>query len=191
MTKLDVGVATRPIAGQRECGDCGGAWVSGCRTVVALADGLGHGPSAAAASSAFVAYVAEHFEEELEGLVRMAGKAIAGTRGAAVAIVRIDCESQRLWFAGVGNIELHSLSRERIAPVSVPGILGRPLRKVKIFEYGLATGDIIILHSDGVSRGVDLPELRGMSAQRASLRVIDTWGKQHDDASCATIVCAG
>ncbi len=189
MIKLDVGIVARALVGQNVCGDAGRVWESEGAVLAALADGLGHGPEAAVAASTFLACIAEHVDDGLEELLRTAGVALSGTRGAAVALARFELESRRMWFSGIGNIECRASSRERIAPVSVAGILGRPLRKTKVYEYNVAPGDLIVLHSDGVSRAGDLAQFHGIPARTAAERIVDAWGKVHDDASCIVVSC--
>ena len=68
--------------------------------------------------------------------MKEASAAIKQTRGAAAAIVRVTT-SGKLLFVGVGNIEMHAVSRERIRPVCTPGIVGRNVRKIIVFEYAV------------------------------------------------------
>ncbi|MCP4675930.1 MAG: SpoIIE family protein phosphatase [Deltaproteobacteria bacterium] len=152
--------------------------------VAALADGLGHGPMAEEASLAFCEYVKAHPTDDLEDIIRDAGTAIAKTRGVAAAVVRIDLEKQSISFAGIGNIELQSVSKQPIRPVCTPGIIGRPLRKVVQFDYELNLGDLLAMYSDGISSRFSLSEYRYNEVQAVADTILANHGKAHDDATC-------
>ncbi len=152
--------------------------------IIALADGLGHGPLAAEASLGFCAYVEAHTEDSLEEIIRGASNEIVRTRGAAAAVVSIDLDQQTLAFAGIGNIELQAVSREPIRPVCTPGIVGRPLRKVVQFDYTLNRGDLFAFYSDGISSRFSLTEYRRFDVQPMADEILKEQGKYHDDATC-------
>jgi negative regulator of sigma-B (phosphoserine phosphatase) len=179
---LRIANVQRPARGETVCGDAFTV-VTGQVTIVALADGLGHGPLAAEASEAFCAYVERHEGQGLEQLLRGGTVALNGTRGAAAAVLRIDQVAGRVSFAGVGNIELQAVSREPIRPVCTPGIVGRPLRKVIAFHYNLHAGDLLALYSDGISSRFDLAAFRRLRTQGIAQAVLAQHGKSHDDAT--------
>lgn len=183
---MDIGIAERPCQGETVCGDTH-LVISGEVTLVAMADGLGHGPAAREAAVAFKEYVEEHAQESLEDILRGASAAISKTRGVAAALARIDQRAMTLSFAGVGNIEMHTVSRERIRPVSIPGIVGSRLRKVKQFDYNLALGDLLMLHSDGISSRLNLEDFRKLGVQEMADTIMEQHGKWHDDVTCLVI----
>ncbi|MER5377308.1 ATP-binding SpoIIE family protein phosphatase [Streptomyces sp. NPDC002553] len=141
-----------PFAGSAFSGD---AWTfvrAEDRLTLMLADGLGHGPGAARASSAAVEEL--HRSAHLrpaEVLGRLDG-ALRGTRGAAVALAQLDLRAGRLRFAGIGNVGArlregdnwrHLLSR--------PGIVGvhRPTSLPET-EAAWGADRLLVLHSDGL-----------------------------------------
>ena len=149
---LSAALAQRPRLSEVTCGDA--AWIGeGDTPLVAVVDGLGHGKLAAEASQSFAAWIASHSDQPLDWLLEQGGRAIAHTRGVAASLVRFDLAHRRLWFAGVGNVELRAACRNRIAPISHPGILGRPLRRPpRVFESTIEPGDLMVLFSDGSLR---------------------------------------
>lgn len=183
---VQLAFSQRPARGQKICGDTYRV-VCGRETIVALADGLGHGPAAAEASVAFCDYVARKANQSAEQILRGATSAISKTRGAAAALVRIDEQAGRLVFAGVGNIELQAVSRVPMRPVCTPGIIGRPLRKVVAYTYELSPGDLLVLYSDGISSRVDLMEFRQLEPQQVADTILERHGKRHDDATVVVI----
>ena len=183
---MDIGVAERPCQGETVCGDTH-LVIAGEVTLVAMADGLGHGPQAREAALAFNKHVEEHAHESLEEILRGASAAISKTRGVAAAVMRIDQRAMTMSFAGVGNIDMHAVSSERIRPVSIPGIVGSRIRKVRQFDYDLAIGDLLLLHSDGISSRLILEDFRKLAVQEMADEILLQHGKYHDDATCLVI----
>nr|WP_244207024.1 ATP-binding SpoIIE family protein phosphatase [Streptomyces swartbergensis] len=141
-----------PYGGAEYSGDAW-AWVrSGDRLTLMLADGLGHGPEAARASSAAVA--ALHRWAHLspaESLQRL-HDALKGTRGAAVALAQLDVRAGRLRFAGIGNVGARLRTDGTWRPLlSRPGIVGvhRPAT-LREEEADWAADRLLVLHTDGL-----------------------------------------
>ncbi|MFI6807815.1 SpoIIE family protein phosphatase [Streptomyces luteogriseus] len=141
-----------PYGGAEYSGDAW-AWVrAGDRVTLMLADGLGHGPEAARASSTAVA--ALHRWAHLspaESLGRL-HESLKGTRGAAVALAQLDLSAGRLRFAGIGNVgaRLHTGGTWH-ALLSRPGIVGvhRPAT-LREEEADWTDDPLLILHTDGL-----------------------------------------
>ncbi|GGT04453.1 ATP-binding SpoIIE family protein phosphatase [Streptomyces griseoviridis] len=159
--RVRAGGVNVPFGGAEYSGDAW-AWVrSGDRATLMLADGLGHGPEAARASTAAVdALRGAAGLPPGEALRRLDG-ALAGTRGAAVAVAQVDLAAGRLRFAGIGNIGARLCEAGVWRPlVSRPGIVGVH-RPGTLREEQTAWGDdhLLILHSDGLpSRWTPPPE---------------------------------
>jgi len=156
-------------------------------TLVAVADGLGHGELAAVAARAFCAVAAERCQHSLVEIMEGAHVRLAATRGAAAALVSIDESKDSLEFVGVGNIDLKASARGRIAPVSTPGIVGSRIRKIKSFCYSLAAGDLLVVASDGVSLRFDVASFQHLEEQAMADAILVKHGKTHDDATCVVI----
>ncbi len=185
---LDIGSTFRPCAGETVCGDQLRI-ISNNTTTMALADGLGHGPKANHAAGEFIEYIENHLSDDLETMIRDASKHIAKTRGVAGAIVRIDTVKQLMWFAGIGNIELVAESVQPIHAVCTPGIIGRPLRKIIVFEYNVEIGDLFALYTDGISTRFKLASFAHMDVQEIAEAILTDFGKSHDDATCIVARC--
>ncbi len=77
----------------------------GDNIVILLADGLGHGLEAHVAASEAVRILRLHPDLPPGALLqRVHGALRSSTRGAAVAVARIDLALNQVTFAGVGNI---------------------------------------------------------------------------------------
>jgi serine/threonine protein phosphatase PrpC len=187
--KVEIGTAQLAARGQTVCGDTFGVLRGEDETTISVADGLGHGPLAAEASSLFCSFVEKHAMEDLGKIIMGAHIALKHTRGAAVALVRIDSSEQRMSFVGVGNIELKALDRCRINPFPKPGIVGQRSIKLLPFEYSLSDGDLMVLFSDGISNRFDLEEFSTSPAQDLAEAILAKHGKLIDDATCVVIKC--
>jgi hypothetical protein len=86
---------------------------------------------------------------------------MAGTRGGALAVVR--AAAGRVTFAGVGNVAGWIVSGTgRQGLISVPGIAGHQARRLRQFDYQAGPGDVIVLHSDGLTSRWDPRDLPGL-----------------------------
>jgi anti-sigma regulatory factor (Ser/Thr protein kinase) len=179
-----VGV-TRPMAGQDVCGDAYAIREDEGVLTLMLADGLGHGPLAAVASTEAV----RAFRGAPAGgpvpLLTAVHRALHGTRGAAVAVARLEADQVR--YAGVGNIAgvvVDGASRRVM--ISHPGIVGAQARTIRETTYPLPRGGVVIMHSDGVTERQSLDGYPGLLARSALVTasvVLRDFGVRRDDAS--------
>lgn len=160
------------------------------KTLVAVVDGLGHGPSANQAAIAFLGFVEAAADDiPLHDLFHAASAEIARTRGVAASIARFDGATNTLAYAGVGNVELSAISAAPIRPISKPGIVGRRLGRIIEFEYQLHLGDLIVIFTDGVSSRFNLEKYRRLEPRELCDQLIEEHGKNHDDATVTAIRC--
>ncbi|MBT2493904.1 SpoIIE family protein phosphatase [Streptomyces sp. ISL-96] len=119
--------------------------------------------------------------------------ALAGTRGAAVAVARIDPERGQVQFCGVGNISgaiVTSASKSNL--LSLPGTAGHQIRTLRTTPHPLPPGSALILHSDGLTERWghgDLPDTCRHCPTVIAGHLLRTAGKYHDDA--CVIAAAG
>ncbi len=166
---------------------CGDAWVvvpHGDAWLLAVIDGLGHGPEAHRAAQAAKAAIERQPHLELEPLVGAIATGLKGSRGACVGLARVEPARRRVGCVIVGNVEIVGVGREPIRPLGSPGIVGREIRKLRLFEGSVAPGDRLFLYSDGISRRVDLARYRGQPVTAAARGVVDDFGGGNDDATC-------
>jgi anti-sigma regulatory factor (Ser/Thr protein kinase) len=170
LCRVDVGALTVPLAGEDECGDGWGVACDGKGATLLAADGLGHGPDAAAASRAAIKELAHRPQAEPAALVESVHQALRSTRGAALAVARIDFENDVIRFAGIGNIGAYVIDGDtRRALVSHNGIVGHNMRKVQEFSAPCPPNAVCILHSDGIQTQWDLDRYPGLLARSPAL----------------------
>lgn len=153
---------------------------------MSVIDGLGHGGPAAEAAGLACDYLAVAPPDDLTYLLRGCHRRLQGTRGAAMAIARIDLAAQRVAYAGVGNIEARLIGRTTTRPISYNGIVGAVLPNFRVFDYPFGAGDWFIMHSDGISARFDLthyPDLTDQPAQLLADALARDWARKHDDAT--------
>lgn len=186
-TGMNIGKSSRPKPGETECGDGYLVLENGNKVLIAVADGLGHGSGAAKASRAACRYIEEHGEDPLTDILEGCGKAIRGTRGVALTLLRILKDEQTLCYAGVGNVEMAAKTLNPIRPTNCPGIVGGRISRVKESRHPFNPGDFISVYTDGVSNSISLGELEALDAQTAADKIVEVFGQEHDDATCVVV----
>jgi len=166
---VEVGALWSPIRGEEVCGDGWAVACAGGGATLLAADGLGHGPDAARAANAAIRTLDERGPIGAGELVHAAHEALRPTRGAALAVARIDFAADELRFAGVGNIGAVALDHGRRALVSHNGIVGHNVRKVQEFTVPFGPGALCILHSDGIETRWDLDKYPGLHGRSPAL----------------------
>lgn len=185
--RIEVGTVLRPHEAEHVCGDAFAVLEDSERLLVAVADGLGHGPNAAEASAAFIAFVEANADMPVGELMLAASGAISGTRGAAASLVRIEFAERKLHYCGVGNCHFHSVADIKIHPVSSPGIVGSRVRKVNPYTFDVPAEGLFALCSDGISSRVHLEPLVGLGAQEIATYLMADLGKKHDDVTAVVV----
>jgi anti-sigma regulatory factor (Ser/Thr protein kinase) len=165
-----VGAVVAPYPGETLSGDTWCFATAKTGPSLLLADGSGHGAPAAAAATAAARAFAESAELAPERQMVAIHRALAPTRGAAVAIAGIDRDAGLVRFVGVGNIGAAVVSRgETKRMVSNNGTAGHVAPRIREFTYPYAGEATVVLHSDGLSARWDLAAYPGLAASDPSL----------------------
>ncbi|WP_375483163.1 SpoIIE family protein phosphatase [uncultured Jatrophihabitans sp.] len=179
---FDVAGVGFPITGETRNGDAFTAVRRGSSIVVALADGLGHGPGAADASGAAVAAVQAMADRPPAELVRAVSEQIAGTRGAAVTVAELTIDAARaggdLVSAGLGNVSVASVRLDgetrRIATSN--GTAGTALRGSVVEQRtAFPPRGLVVLHSDGLTTRWNLSGRRELLRHGAEVVAAALW----------------
>jgi anti-sigma regulatory factor (Ser/Thr protein kinase) len=168
---FEVGVVRVPKHGESACGDDWGIAVDDRgRAMVAVADGLGHGQSAADASRRAVEVAVDRSAGPPAMIVAQVHGALRSTRGAALAIAELETTTASVRYAGLGNISASLVSPgESKSLVSHGGIAGHEARKIQEFAYDWPTGALLVMHSDGLSGRWDLTRYPGLATRDPSV----------------------
>lgn len=170
----------RPMPGESQCGDAALVRTEGEMTLLALVDGLGHGPAAAEAATRACAYLSRApLAPDPAVLLTGVHAALAHTRGAAATICVFDGAVLR--GAGIGNVTLRALG-SGVPALLTSGVLGQRLGRLRTFEAVLRAGDRIMMFTDGISPHFDLAETRSVPAAAACTWILAHHARATDDA---------
>ena len=190
MGKTEYGVAAKALQGD-QCGDSGITLEQKGILLCAVIDGVGHGPNAAIAAVTAKNYIEANAEAPLTEILQGVHEVLKSTQGAVACLCRIDLNSGQLSMAGIGNITcriFRGLDSERL--LSREGILGYMVSNPREHTGKLDNTDLLLMHSDGVREHFELFEYPGLlkgNAASVAARVVDTLGKNNDDASCLAV----
>lgn len=184
---MKIASASRPFPGEIANGDLAVVtWHEGA-VRLALIDGLGHGPEAAAAAETAGLILRAHPDLSLTDALHRCHVALRGSRGAAISIVSLEPSAERLRFAGVGNVDarLWSVARtQRFIPNR--GIVGATYPMIYPIALDLPRGWRLLLYSDGVSGRFDWSDLADLingDAQALANAVLTRQARPTDDAT--------
>lgn len=139
---------------QRHCGDQFFIKEDASGILCALVDGLGSGKEAEKAAKAVVEAIdANSSLKSLADIVARSNEAVAGLRGAAIAIWRTDWAKQKLIYCGIGNIRFFMVGEddELVYPISSTGFLSGRRQKIRTQEFSYRPGSRFLMHSDGLT----------------------------------------
>jgi len=186
--KIDTAFATVPLPGQQESGDLCLIKRVGVGTLVAVADGLGHGRDAASAAQAAVGALERYAREPLSDLVRRCHEALVGLRGVVLGLGYLDPQAATLTWLGVGNVGGVLLRADagsrpaRVTLVASAGFIGAEQAHPMTRSVPLALGDTVILYSGGIRDGFADSVVLAQSPQEIADLVITRHIKGNDDA---------
>ncbi|MFJ5265648.1 ATP-binding protein [Streptomyces sp. NPDC088387] len=162
--------------------------------LVMSCDGLGHGPLATLAAQAAVNAFRSGTGRTPEQVMEEVHRALRGTRGAAVAVARLEPDG-RVLFCGTGNITAALVTAtSRANLLSHPGIAGHQMHRLRTYEYRLPAQGVLVMHSDGLSDRWNVADLAGLlhhSPAVIATGLLRQAGTRRDDASAVIAKAAG
>jgi anti-sigma regulatory factor (Ser/Thr protein kinase) len=181
------GVWSRPHPGEQKNGDAYYISERGRLTLLAVIDGLGHGPGAKDAADAAIDQLDEWAGEPLDEVLSQLHNALRSTRGAVIGAAVIDNRAGRFHYSGVGNVMVRVYGTpEHTTPVSANGTLGARLGQLRVWTYPWIEGATLIMASDGVSASWDIESYPGLlqrSPQLIAGVLMRDYGRNADDAT--------
>jgi phosphoserine phosphatase RsbX len=151
------------------------------RHLLAVIDGLGHGPDAEQATLAGLKYLGEvpldtPFEQVMHGL----HESMRGTRGAAGTVCIV--AGSEIAACAVGNVELRSVALD-VPLISSAGILGVRVQKFRVCRAKIPTACRLVIFSDGLTNPTGIGAVQGMPAQLACDQLLSRHRRTYDDAT--------
>lgn len=157
--------------------------------LVALFDGLGHGPEAAAASSAAMAVLHERPDELPLRLVQQCHEALRRTRGVAMSLASFRAADSSLTWIGVGNVDGVLLRAAHPGPERLDeainvrgGVVGLQLPPLRATMVLVEPGDTLIMATDGIRSGFATGVSVEHSPQEIAESILARFGRRTDDA---------
>jgi anti-sigma regulatory factor (Ser/Thr protein kinase) len=192
--KLQIAGIALPYPGERVCGDGWCSHQTPERTLILLADGLGHGFGASEASQEAIATFKQRSDLGPGEILSYVHDALRKTRGAVAAIAEIRPNDNSLVYSGVGNVSGVVLNGDNSRSlVSHNGTLGITAPRIQEFRSTLSPGEVLILHSDGIQSKWDLSPYRGLLARHPAViggALLRDFRRQRDDASVVVVKAA-
>ena len=156
---IEWAAAGRPIPGEHVSGDQPIAiGIDEDAALFGVIDGLGHGPAAETAALRAVDALTRASGERLEVLVQLCHRVLAGTRGVAMTLVRVDFEAGVLAWTGVGNVAADLVAKAatgihiRSSARLTAGIVGYRIPEIRPAQVvSIRAGDLILMTTDGIA----------------------------------------
>jgi anti-sigma regulatory factor (Ser/Thr protein kinase) len=187
---VDCAYFTRPCRGERANGD--GVFLDrrGDLILVALIDGLGHGPNAHNVAAAARRYLRDSWVENVVDTMNGLHQTLKGTIGAAAGIGTLSLVDHIFRYVGVGNTIARTLGPDGTHLMSFEGTLGQNVRSLQQQELMIGPRELLVLYTDGVSERFEMPAFASVKTEAASSiarGIVERFGKDHDDSTCITV----
>ncbi|AYG78245.1 Serine/threonine-protein kinase RsbT [Streptomyces hundungensis] len=179
-----------PADREEHCGDAGAVIDDGTIRTAVVVDGLGHGIEAAEAAQAALRSFRAASARPLPDILTALHRTLRHTRGAAVAVLRLDGE--RAVYCGIGNIRAVALSHEGVHHrlTGQPGVVGWRMPTPKTHAIPLPAGTTGVLHTDGIdARWTHAPSLFALRLppQLLTASVTHNYRSTRDDATVLAV----
>jgi anti-sigma regulatory factor (Ser/Thr protein kinase) len=185
----EIAIAGRPLPGEVISGDDGAFFHSENNLLTIVADGLGHGIEAREASNRAMEVVARSPQADLDGLASALNTELAGTRGCALSVVRLDGSNGDVECLAAGDVHAHLYSgRDAHFFTSTPFVVGDAQfarRRLRTEHTTIDAGSILLMFTDGVHSRTTLKgelELLRRPAIAIAQHLLATHARPNDDA---------
>ena len=165
---------------------------NGSKIFVAIVDAAGHGRSAHRVATAIKNIFRSEDTDELVNLIQFSHQRLKGGPGAVIIAGILDTKSLVFTYVHIGDTHGKIFGPRRRTLVGQAGMLGHALRTPSVKSERLSAGDTLVLCTDGVSERYDLSEIQGyrtMRTESLARRIVEQFGKNHDDATCIVVRC--
>jgi negative regulator of sigma-B (phosphoserine phosphatase) len=185
---VEYGVALRQFSGQEESGDGYLVESHPDGILVAVVDGLGHGPQAADVAKVAIAALEGHADKSVDFLFKHCHRELAGTRGVVMSLASFSLCDKAMTWVGVGNVTgllLRADSQaERPRETLLPrgGVLGYRLPSLHPVVVFVAPGDVLIFATDGLRSGFTKDVPLKDAPQQIAEYILEHYGRGTDDA---------
>jgi len=183
---VEWGAAERPFDPLGESGDRYLVKPYADGALVAVADGLGHGPDAAAAARTAMAILEMDATRPVTRLLQYCHEHLRPTRGAALSLASFNALDGTMTWLGVGNVDGVVLrappATGSLGLVLLPGVVGHQLPPLRPSVVRIVPGDTLVLVTDGIREDFAETLKAGAEVSEAADRILAGHAKGTDDA---------
>ncbi len=183
------GSFVRPHHGEMVSGDLVVLRWIGAQALLVVLDALGHGASAARIATNAATAIATITEPNVLATIDTLDDALRGSDGAAAAIAVADPRDRSIDTASVGNVRIRVLGPSGVRIPWTEGTLGQQFRR-PIVQHRTLGHETLVMYSDGVTDRFDdkdYPAAIIDSPDLAAKTIVERFGKDYDDSSCAVM----
>ncbi len=186
--RSELAILGRPCEGEPVAGDHAVFRRDDDVLLAGVIDGLGHGPAAREASDRAVAALAGAAARDPLALIGACDRALEGTRGAVLAIARLELAAGQLSHAGAGNVASRIFQQgTRTSFLSAARVLGmrQPPVRIPLETVSLGSDAVLVMFTDGILSRADLTlelELLRQPPLVIAHEVLERFGRKNDDA---------
>ena len=177
--------AGNPCPGETSSGDGHLVARRPLRTLIAVMDGLGHGPEAHKAATAATAAITEIPDASLPSLFEHCHEALRRTRGVVMTIASIAADGQVEWM-GVGNVGGMVVRSAPPYPhesvVARAGIVGYRLPSLYQGGARLDAGDLLVMATDGIRNDFVSSLDPALPPHIIASQILEGHSRDYDDA---------
>jgi len=184
---IDVASFARPCLGERVSGDTVVIEHRDDFLFLAMVDALGHGPQANAVANQAERFLRNHWSSDVLDTMHRLHSELKGTIGAGAGLCVVDRVTREVRYTSVGNTVLRTFGPRATRLISTDGIIGIRFRTPAVQAAPLNESGIILLYTDGVSDHFDVeqyPQIHYHSASAIAHKIVASFGKPYDDATC-------
>ena len=188
LASVDAGVAVRALSGQARCGDLHVIHPRPNGVLVAVIDGLGHGPGAADAAERAAAVLQEQADRPIVAIAEACHDALGHTRGVVMSAATLDAGRDTLSWLSIGNTEgvlvraAGDGRRGREALLARSGVVGAVMPQLRATVYHIAPGDLLVCATDGIRPEFATALRTDLGPQELADRILDRYARPNDDA---------
>ena len=185
---VEWGAAERRMAGETLSGDLYMVKPLGDSVLIAVADGLGHGAAAAEAARLALETVEKCAHQPLLEVLENCNQKLEQTRGAVLTMAVLNGLDNSMEWLGVGNVRgvlVRSVPDGKAVMESLllsSGIIGGKLPPVRAAALTIATGDTLVLATDGIRNGFEDGLVLSAAPQETAECILTHDGLETDDA---------
>jgi anti-sigma regulatory factor (Ser/Thr protein kinase) len=185
----EAAIMSKPYPGEPLSGDDAIIIQSEAGFLVAVCDGLGHGPEAREASNRAIEVVCNSAQDNVDQIALRINQELAGTRGCAISIMRFIRNESALEYVSAGDVHAHLYHlRDAHFFTPAPMVLGtgqlRP-QKLRIEKTEVKPNSVLVMFTDGLKSRTNLKgelEMLRQPAIAIAQHLLETQSRPDDDA---------